>query len=277
MAAGGGERLQVGLDARRRRRSRKPAMVRQRGTNGLPSPVLAGSGSAGVFSAPRGAPRSAESSIGYMTGVARYDGLAEYYDERLREFTLGRSGSRCADCSGQGRGAARSRLRQRPALSRRLLDLGWTVTGVDLSADQLESPGTDGRASSSSTPTRRRCRSQTTSFDAAAAVFTHTDMDDYAERRSRGRARARPRRQLRPPGPAPVLRRADSRSTVGEDAVPELFPGYRETAWTDDGPGFGERPAATGRNVPPAARRPPAGVRRRGARPRTLRGAAGAD
>src|SRR5918911_3433282 len=59
------------------------AMVRQRGTGTpLPSPVRTGSGSTGVISAPNGAPRSPEASIGAVTR-ARYDGLSEWYEATL--------------------------------------------------------------------------------------------------------------------------------------------------------------------------------------------------
>ena len=40
-----------------------PAIVRQRGTIQLPSPVLTGSGSTGVISAPAGAPRSEKGNV----------------------------------------------------------------------------------------------------------------------------------------------------------------------------------------------------------------------
>src|ERR671919_958938 len=59
----------------------EPAIVKQRGTRiSLPSPALPGSGSTGMISAPDGAPRYGEASIGVM-GAARYDGLAEWYTE----------------------------------------------------------------------------------------------------------------------------------------------------------------------------------------------------
>ena len=71
-----------------------------------------------------------------MSGVARYDGLAEWYDENLRGFTLrwtdalrellGRGPGRCLDL-GCGTGL------HFPTL----VELGWTTTGIDLSADQL--------------------------------------------------------------------------------------------------------------------------------------------
>src|SRR5947208_16842093 len=59
------------------------AIVRQRGTMTLlPSPVLTGSGSTGVISAPSGAPRFREASIGAVAR-ARYDGLADWYEATL--------------------------------------------------------------------------------------------------------------------------------------------------------------------------------------------------
>src|SRR5919198_3330174 len=54
------------------------AIVKQRGTNSLPSPVRTGSGSTGVISAPRGAPRYAKASIGLVAvETALWDDLLE--------------------------------------------------------------------------------------------------------------------------------------------------------------------------------------------------------
>src|ERR687886_1606245 len=104
----------------------------------LPSPVLTGSGSTGVISAPPGAPRYLEATIAAMA-TARYDGLADAYDafvdvhsayyrtaaDALRRF-LGHGTGRCLDV-GCGGGHFASTA----------LELGWRVVGVDASEDQL--------------------------------------------------------------------------------------------------------------------------------------------
>src|SRR4051812_5712444 len=104
----------------------------------LPSPVLTGSGSTGVISAARAAPRCAEASIGRV-GRADYDGLADdyavfldeqspYYEvaaDALRRL-LGPGDGRCLDLGcGGGHFTALA------------TGLGWKVTGAELSADQL--------------------------------------------------------------------------------------------------------------------------------------------
>jgi 2-polyprenyl-3-methyl-5-hydroxy-6-metoxy-1,4-benzoquinol methylase len=87
---------------------------------------------------PCGAPRSAESSIGHVSGVARYDGVAEWYDRELATAPTRppahRVVSRLLGC-GDGRlldvGCGGG------ALSQAVAELGWRVTGVDISEDQL--------------------------------------------------------------------------------------------------------------------------------------------
>src|SRR5207247_10550109 len=88
-----------------------------------------------VCSQPRRAPRNAEATIGCVT-IARYDGLAEWYD---REFAndgparravlrlLGDGPGRLLDV-GCGTGAHTAAFAER----------GWDVVGVDISEDLLE-------------------------------------------------------------------------------------------------------------------------------------------
>jgi SAM-dependent methyltransferase len=175
-----------------------------------------------------------------MPGVARYDGFADYYDERLREFTLGSTEvvrgllgpgpGRCLDL-GCGTGLHLATL----------LELGWTTTGVDLSSDQLRlAADRHGdvelvQADASALPF------DDCTFDAVVSIFTHTDMDDYAATVREGtRVLAHGGRFVHV-GLHPCFVGPFSRY-VGEDAPPELFsvPGYRDSGWTDDGPGLGE-------------------------------------
>ncbi len=91
-----------------------------------------------MISAPDGAPRSPEASIGRVAG-ARYDGLADEYDafqnRQARYFEaaaealarlLGRGAGRCLDV-----GCGGGHFFEVP------LKLGWEVVGVDPSQDQL--------------------------------------------------------------------------------------------------------------------------------------------
>jgi SAM-dependent methyltransferase len=191
-----------------------------------------------VFSAPCGAPRQAESSIGHVSGVARYDGLAEWYDENLRGFTLrwtdalrqllGLGPGRCLDL-GCGTGL------HFPTL----VELGWTTTGVDLSADQLRLAAARDDAVDVVQADASALPFEDARFDAVASIFTHTDIDDYPGAVREGARVLVPGGRFVHLGLHPCFVGPFARQ-VPEDEVPVLFPGYRDTNWTDDAPGFGE-------------------------------------
>jgi SAM-dependent methyltransferase len=114
-----------------------------------------------------------------MEARPRYDGFAEWYDENLAQFSLGatdlvdrllgRGCGRCLDlCCGTGL--------HLPGL----LALGWQVTGIDISADQLrlarERVGENVeliRADAVALPFPDE------HFDAVVSMFSHTDVDDF--------------------------------------------------------------------------------------------------
>ena len=114
--------------------------------------------------------------------MARYDGFADWYDEThgaasqwmelvrdsVREL-LGAGAGRLLDL-GCG-GGARTPLLQ---------DLGWTVVGVDLSADQLDvARARLGAAVELVEADAADLPFADESFDAVAALVVHTDLDDY--------------------------------------------------------------------------------------------------
>jgi SAM-dependent methyltransferase len=167
---------------------------------------------------------------------ARYDGLASEYDAFMESQSayyllaagvlrrlLGPGAGSCLDV-GCGGGY----------FIETVGGLGWTVTGIELSADQLEHarrrhPGLElvhGDATALPFPEA--------SFDAAYSTFTHTDFDDFAG------AVAEVRRVLRPGarfvyiGNHPCFVGA-SQEHAGS-GIPILHPGYR---------GPGRRVAAT--------------------------------
>src|SRR5207253_8566665 len=97
-------------------------------------PVRTGSGSTGVISAPSGAPRLSEASIGAVTS-ARYDGLADWYESTLLGDPL------VPDTALRLLGAGPGRLLDVGCGTGfhtvRFVEAGWSVVGIDPSDDQL--------------------------------------------------------------------------------------------------------------------------------------------
>ncbi len=168
---------------------------------------------------------------------ARYDGLAEWYDENLAGFTLaatdvlerllGTGPGSCLDlCCGTGLHLAT------------LTGLGWTVTGVDLSADQLRLARA--RAGDSVELVRADATAlpfEDGRFDGVVSMFTHTDVDDFAAVIAEARRTLRPGGALVYAGLHPCFVGPHSRF-AGAEGVPLLHPGYREARRYDDAPGI---------------------------------------
>jgi SAM-dependent methyltransferase len=157
--------------------------------------------------------------------VARYDGIADWYDtEFLSDIQdpgrvaalrlLGDGAGRLLDV-GCGTGAQTVAFR----------DAGWKVTGVDTSEDMLRRARDRGldvlRADAAALPF------EDDSFDAVVSLWTHTDVDDFAA------ALREVARVLREGGPFvyagahPCFVGPHSRFIAAE-GVPELHPGYLE-------------------------------------------------
>ena len=171
-----------------------------------------------------------------MPGVARYDGLADWYEQVFRSDglrpgeleplrrLLGPGGGRCLDV-GCGTGAAHPYL----------VELGWQVIGVDVSEDQLRlarARGVDAvHARAEKLPFADR------SFDAVVSLWTHTDVDDFS------RTLHEVARVLRTGGPFvyvgahPCFVGPHSRFVAAE-GVPVLHSGYREARRYTDAPGI---------------------------------------
>jgi len=108
---------------------------------------------------------------------ARYDGYAEWYEEfrpamsepetDALERLLGRGGGRCVDV-GCGTGLAAAAVEE----------LGWSVVGVDISADVLA--GARARGIDVVQAPAEALPFDEASFDAAVSFFTHTDIDEFA-------------------------------------------------------------------------------------------------
>jgi SAM-dependent methyltransferase len=167
--------------------------------------------------------------------MARYDGIAEWYDRDFLGSThdpgraaaarlLGHGSGRLLDV-GCGTGA------QYPALR----ELGWSVVGVDISADMLRLARERGlevvQADARALPF------EDGSFDASVSLWTHTDAEEF------GKVVAEVARVLRPGAPFvyvgghPSYVGPHSRFLFARD-TPELHPGYLvEGRYDSEAPG----------------------------------------
>ncbi len=169
-----------------------------------------------------------------MSGSARYDAVAEWYErEFVHSAHHSSAGELVLSLLGSGSG--------------RLLDIGcgggphtaayaaagWRVTGVDVSAEQLEYARARGldviEADATALPFEDEA------FAAAVATWLHTDVDDFA-------AVTREVARVLEPGAAFVYLGAHPcfvgphSEFAGAVGVPTLHPGYQRTEYYADGP-----------------------------------------
>jgi ubiquinone/menaquinone biosynthesis C-methylase UbiE len=187
-----------------------------------------------VISAPLGAPRCGQASIGGMA-EARYDGIAEWYDAEFATTQLGQSAREIVlRLLGEGPGRLLDIGCGGGAHAVAFAEHGWSVTGVDISSAQLELARSRGvevvHADAAALPF------QDASFDAAVSMFTHTDIDDFAA------VIGEIARVLRPDGRFVYLGIhpcfVGPHAFVHDRDVPELHPGYRDTSYRTKAPGI---------------------------------------
>jgi SAM-dependent methyltransferase len=183
-----------------------------------------------VISARVRAPRCGEASIGDVA-EARYDGLADWYDRAFagpgpaRETVLRLLGDGPGSLLdiGCGTGAHTAAIAER----------GWSVTGVDISEDQLRLARGRGidvvRADAAALPFEHG------RFDAAVSMWTHTDLDDFDLVLHEVARVLRPGAAFVYLGAHPCFVGPHSRYDHAE-GVPELHPGYRRTGRYAEGP-----------------------------------------
>jgi SAM-dependent methyltransferase len=110
--------------------------------------------------------------------VARYDGLADWYDDEFQPAPLeGHAWQAVKPLIGEGSGRLLDLGCGTGAYSGALAELGWNVTGVDVSEDMLRRARERGvdvvRSDAKALPF------EDASFDAAVSIFTHSDFDDF--------------------------------------------------------------------------------------------------
>ena len=172
-----------------------------------------------------------------MSGAARYDGIADWYDAEFQPAPLeSETWKTLARLVGEGSGLLLDVGCGTGAYAPGFASLGWDYTGVDASADMLRRAEAKGvrvvRADATSLPF------ENASFEAAVSIFTHTDVDDFA-----GFVREIVR-VLRPGAPFvyigvhPCFIGPHSVYDSGR-AAPELHSGwYRKTGRYDEAPGI---------------------------------------
>lgn len=168
---------------------------------------------------------------------ARYDGLAEWYDENIAPFGL-LAGAAIRSLVGPGQGHCLDLGCGTGLHIPTLLELGWSVTGVDISQDQLRLArarvGDEVelvRADAGDLPFPAQA------FDAVFSAFTHTDVDDF-DGLLREAARVLEKGgSLVYVGLHPCFIGPHSRFIAAE-GVPELHVGYRERRRYTEAPGI---------------------------------------
>jgi ubiquinone/menaquinone biosynthesis C-methylase UbiE len=111
-------------------------------------------------------------------GQARYDGIADWYDAEFQPEPNAEAWETLVRLLGEGSGELIDVGCGTGAYGPGLAQLGWTVTGVDVSEDMLR------RARAREVHTVQADAAalpfEDGSFDAAISVFTNTDIDDLA-------------------------------------------------------------------------------------------------
>ena len=157
--------------------------------------------------------------------MARYDGLADWYDLEFLSDFHDPSVEAAARLLGPGRGRLLDIGCGTGVQSASLRALGWQVTGVDISEDMLRRARERDLEVIAAEATALPI--EDASYDAVVSLWTHTDFDDFEA------AVAEAARVLRPGGPLvyagahPCFVGPHSRF-IRAEGVPELHPGYRE-------------------------------------------------
>jgi SAM-dependent methyltransferase len=170
-----------------------------------------------------------------MGNGPRYDGLADWYEATFVESELGRVAREIAlRLLGEGSGRLLDVGCGTGGHTAALAGLGWTVTGVDVSEDQLR------LARARAIEVVQACAEALpfpdASFDAVVSMWTHTDVDDFpAALREIGRV-LQPDGRFVYLGAHPCFVGPHSRF-VAADGIPVLHPGYREARRYAEAPG----------------------------------------
>jgi SAM-dependent methyltransferase len=187
------------------------------------------------LSRPRGTP--VNRVYPYDRGVARYDGIADWYDTDFLGDVHDPGREAAIRLLGEGRGRLLDIGCGTGAQTVAFRDAGWEVTGVDASEDMLRRAQARGLEATCADATELPFADA--SFDAVVSLWTHTDIDGFDD------VLAEAARVLRPGGPLvyagghPCFVGPHSRF-LGAEGVPELHSGYLgEGRYGLEAPGVG--------------------------------------
>ena len=167
--------------------------------------------------------------------MARYDGIAEWYDAGFATSELGASARAIVlRLLGGGPGRLLDVGCGGGAHAAELAAHGWDVTGIDVSVEQLALARARGvevvEADAAELPF------EDASFDAAVSMFTHTDVEDFAAMLREVARVLRPAGRFVYLGVHPCF--VGPHAFVHDRDVPELHPGYRDTSYRTEAPGI---------------------------------------
>src|SRR3954452_20263644 len=167
--------------------------------------------------------------------MARYDGLAEWFDERFAASPTTTHAYRTAlRLLGDGPGRLLEIGCGGGTQLSAFAEAGWSVVGVDVSADQLRLARERGHDVEQADAARLPFADG--SFDAAFSVFTHTDLDDFPAAMREAARVLRAGAPLVYVGVHPCFIGPHSRYTE-DDVLPAFYPGYRDTSRYAESPG----------------------------------------
>jgi SAM-dependent methyltransferase len=172
------------------------------------------------------------------TSRARYDGFAQWYDETLAIPFGALSGDAAARLLGRGPGRCLDLCCGTGIHFDMLCALGWLVTGIDVSADQLRLARNRaaGRQVKLIHADAERLPFRDREFDAVVSIFSHTDVDDFPAVVREAARVLRPGGVFVYVGLHPCF--AGPHSYQHDRAVPTLYPGYRAMGRYTKAPGL---------------------------------------
>lgn len=176
---------------------------------------------------------------------ARYDGIARWYDDEFGWYASrpGGPGSVLADLLGPGEGLVLDVGCGGGLSAVALADVGWSVGGVDESADQLGLAR--GRCAWTARADATRLPFAAATVPHAVVSLVHTDVDDYAPVVAEVARVLAPGGTLVHLGVHPCFVGHHVESVTRRDDHLAVVPGYRDAGWVLEHENFG--PGVRGR------------------------------